>query len=350
MKVFVALLLLVQLLSYKAVRIRPHGPLNLRVIDCDDPESEEAAAVALNYINAHHPHGYKYALNSIEKIKVLPRRPFGEIFMLELDLLETMCHIVNPLPIENCTVRPLTEHVVEGDCEVKLLKLDGKLSVLSSKCHSTPDSAEDVTEICADCPILALLNDTRVINAVDLALAKHNKEHDGAYLRLLEIGRAQIQHLPDSVSVEFAVVVTNCSTKDAQDHVDDCQPLPEDLTQFGFCEAAVTSKDNVRVSCAIYEHQPGVTHRHLIHDHLGGQLPTLALGVKHHDLRHFHHGSVHDKSQSSSAEIPVGLQSPNPVVKRDVGAVLDPAISHPPIDPTPQKFPVCPGRIRHFQV
>lgn len=73
MKVFVALLLLVQLLSYKAVVLRPLSPLNLRVIDCDDPESEEAAAVALNYINAHHPHGYKYALNSIEKIKVLPR-------------------------------------------------------------------------------------------------------------------------------------------------------------------------------------------------------------------------------------------------------------------------------------
>uniref|UniRef100_A0A8C4XZ60 Cystatin fetuin-A-type domain-containing protein n=1 Tax=Gopherus evgoodei TaxID=1825980 RepID=A0A8C4XZ60_9SAUR len=111
MKVLVALLLLVQLLSCKVVPFDPFQPLHPRFLDCDDPESEEAAAIAVDYINAHHHHGYKYALNSIEKIKVLRRRPTGEIFDLELDLLETVCHIVNPLPVENCTVRPLTHHV-----------------------------------------------------------------------------------------------------------------------------------------------------------------------------------------------------------------------------------------------
>ncbi|EMP27490.1 Alpha-2-HS-glycoprotein [Chelonia mydas] len=255
MKVLVILLLLVPLLSCRAVALDPFHPLDPRVIDCDDPESEEAAAIALNYINAHHPHGYKYALNIIEKIKVLPRRPSGEIFELELDLLETVCHIVNPLPAENCTVRPRTDHVVEGDCEVKLLKLEGTFSVLSIKCLSTPDSVEDITQICPDCPVLALLNDTQVINAVDLALTEYNGRPDGAYVKLLEIGRAQIQHFPDIVSVEFAVVVTNCSAKDAQDHVDDCQLLPMDLAQFGFCNAAVLTKNNITVSCTIYEHQ-----------------------------------------------------------------------------------------------
>ncbi|XP_053894836.1 alpha-2-HS-glycoprotein [Malaclemys terrapin pileata] len=349
MKGLGALLLLVQLLSCKAVPLGPFHPLHPRVIDCDDPESEAAAAVALDYINTHHLHGYKYALNSIEKIKVLPRRPTGEIFELELDLLETVCHIVNPLPVENCTVRPLTDYVVEGDCDVKLLKLDGSFSVLSTKCHSTPDSAEDITKNCADCPIFALLNDTQVITAVDLALAQYNGGQDGAYVKLLEIGRAQIQHIPDIVTVEFAVVATNCSAKDAQDHVDDCQPLAKDLAQFGFCNAEVLTKNSITVSCTIYEHQPGVTHHHLIKDHLGGQLPTVVHGFKHHDLRHFHHGSVHVTSESSSAEAHVGLTQAIPVVKRDVGAVVDPAIPAPSVGPGP-KHPVCPGRIRHFQV
>ncbi|KAM7160949.1 alpha-2-HS-glycoprotein [Macrochelys suwanniensis] len=349
MKVLVALLLLVQLLSCKALPHGPFHPLHTRVIDCDDPESEEAAAIALNYINAHHPHGYKYALNSIEKIKVLPRRPFGEIFVLELDLLETVCHVVNPLPIENCTVRPPTDYVVEGDCDVKLVKLEGSFSVLSTKCHSTLDSAEDITQICSDCPILALLNDSQVINAVDLALTEYNRGQDGAYLKLLEIGRAQVQHFPDIVSVEFAVVVTNCSAKDAQDHVDDCQLLPKDLAQFGFCNAAVFTKNNITVSCTIYDHQPGVTHHHLTHDHLGGQLPTVVQGFKHHDLRHSHHGSVHDTSESSSAEASVGLKPAIPVVKRAVGAVQDPTVPSPPVGPGP-RHPVCPGKIRHFQV
>uniref|UniRef100_A0A8C8VFU7 Alpha 2-HS glycoprotein n=1 Tax=Pelusios castaneus TaxID=367368 RepID=A0A8C8VFU7_9SAUR len=350
MKTLLALLLLVPLLSYEAVGHRPPGPMTQRFLDCDDPESEAAAAVALNYINAHHPHGYKYALNSIEKITVLPRRPFGEIFLLELDLLETECHIVNPLPVENCTVRPLTDHVIEGDCDVKLLKMDGKFSVVSSKCHSTPDSAEDVTEVCPYCPLLALLNDTRVIHTAADALTKYNNEHDGAYLKLLEIGRAQIQHLPASVSVEFAVFATNCSTEDARDHADDCQVLPGDLAQFGFCKATVIDQNNTTVSCTIYENQPGVTHHHLIVDHLGGQLPTLAQGFKHHDLGHFHHGTVHATSESSSAEVHAGPPPASPAVKRDVGAVLDPAIPLPPVGPSPPKHPLCPGRIRHFQV
>ncbi|XP_030431645.1 alpha-2-HS-glycoprotein [Gopherus evgoodei] len=345
MKVLVALLLLVQLLSCKVVPFDPFQPLHPRFLDCDDPESEEAAAIAVDYINAHHHHGYKYALNSIEKIKVLRRRPTGEIFDLELDLLETVCHIVNPLPVENCTVRPLTHHAVEADCDVKLLKLDGRFSVLSTQCHSTPDSAEDVTQICPDCPILALLNDTRVITVVDLALAQYNRGQDGAFFKLLEIGRAQIQHFPDIVAVEFAIVATNCSGKDAQDHVGACQLLPKDQTQFGFCNAAVLTKNNITVSCTIYEHQPGVTHHHLIHDHLGGQLPTVVQGFTHHDLRHFHHGSVPGKSESSSAEASVGLPPPVPVVKRSV----EPTILAPIVGPGP-KPPVCPGRIRYFQV
>ncbi|KAM9126834.1 alpha-2-HS-glycoprotein [Pangshura tecta] len=342
MKVLVALLLLVQLLNCEAVPFDPLHPLHPRFLDCDDPESEEAAAIVVDYINAHQKHGYKYALNSIEKIKVLPRRPTGEIFDLELDLLETICHIVNPLPVENCTVRPLIDHAVEGDCDAKLLKLDGRFSVLSTQCHSTPDSAEDVAQICPDCPILALLNDTRVITAVDLALAQYNGGQDGAFFKLLEIGRAQIQHFPDIVTVEFAIVATTCSAKDAQD---DCQLLPKDRAQFGFCNAAVLNKNNITVSCTIYEHQPGGTHHHLTHDHLGGQLPTVVKGFKHHDLRHFHRGSVHGKSESSSAEAFVGAAVP--VVKRSV----DPAIPAPAVGPGPgPKHPVCPGRIRHFQL
>lgn len=39
---------------------------------CDSPEVEEAALVAQDYLNAQHTHGYKYALNRIEDIKIYP--------------------------------------------------------------------------------------------------------------------------------------------------------------------------------------------------------------------------------------------------------------------------------------
>lgn len=48
---------------------------------CDSPEAEEAALVAQDYLNAQHSHGYKYALNRIEDIKI-----FTKVSQKEKDL------------------------------------------------------------------------------------------------------------------------------------------------------------------------------------------------------------------------------------------------------------------------
>lgn len=68
MKAIVALILLVQLPFHKAVPAAFPPPLR-----CDDPESEAAAEAAVSYINGHSHHGYKFALNRIENIRVIPQ-------------------------------------------------------------------------------------------------------------------------------------------------------------------------------------------------------------------------------------------------------------------------------------
>lgn len=68
MKALVALILLVQLPIHKAVPAAPPAPLG-----CDDPESEAAAAFAVNYINDQSHHGFKFALNQIDNIRVVPQ-------------------------------------------------------------------------------------------------------------------------------------------------------------------------------------------------------------------------------------------------------------------------------------
>lgn len=68
MKALVALILLVQLPIHKAVPAAPPAPLG-----CDDPESVAAAEAAVNYINGHSHHGYKFALNRIEDIHMVPQ-------------------------------------------------------------------------------------------------------------------------------------------------------------------------------------------------------------------------------------------------------------------------------------
>lgn len=54
------------------------------------------------------------------------------------------------------------------------------------------DSAEDVRKVCPQCPLLAPLNDTRVVHAVDAALTAFNAQSNGSYFRLVEVSRAQL--------------------------------------------------------------------------------------------------------------------------------------------------------------
>jgi len=62
------------------------------------------------------------------------------------------------------------------------------------------DSSEDVLQLCPDCPLLASLNNTEVTTTVTAALREHNSKTAGAYLRLLEIGRAKIQVIARTMS------------------------------------------------------------------------------------------------------------------------------------------------------
>ncbi|NWI53023.1 FETUA protein, partial [Calyptomena viridis] len=346
MKALIALILLVQLPIHKAVPAAPPAPLG-----CDDPESEAAAEVAVNYINDHSHHGYKFALNTIKDIHVVPQGPNNYIIFLELDLLETKCPILSPTPLANCTVRSFAEHAVEGDCDVKLKKLDGTVSVVASKCHSHADSSEDIRQICPDCPLLASLNNTEVLEAVSAALNDFNSKTTGPYLRLLEIGRGQIQYHPAHiVAVEFAVGATNCSAEEAKVNVGACQLLPEDQSNFGFCTGTMVKRpsQDLNVDCQLYGHQVSTQDIVLLssQDTSAGLAPS-AVGFTNHNLRLSHHNPL--ASESSSSEIFHSILSAKPVRKRAVAeAAQHDKVPHPVgFVPPP---PPCPGKIRYFDI
>ncbi|XP_017665970.1 PREDICTED: alpha-2-HS-glycoprotein [Lepidothrix coronata] len=345
MKALIALILLVQLPIHKAAPAAPPAPLG-----CDDPESEAAAEVAVNYINGHSRHGYKFALNRVEDVRVVPQGPNNDIIFLELDLLETTCPILSPTPLANCTVRSFAEHAVEGDCDVKLQKLDGTISVLASKCHSHADSSEDISKICPDCPLLASLNNTEVLETVSAALNDFNSKTTGPYLRLLEIGRGKIQYHPAHVvAVEFAVGATNCSAEEAKVNVGACQLLPEDQSNFGFCTGTMVKlpSQNLHVDCQLYGHQPGVTYVHAGQDTSAG-LPPSAVGVSNHDLRISYHNPL--ASESSSSEVFRSMLSAKPVTKRAVAVAAQHDKVPRPVGFVPPPPPPCPGKIRHFDI
>ncbi|KAK2090847.1 hypothetical protein P7K49_030131 [Saguinus oedipus] len=196
------------------------------------------------------------------------------MFVMEIDTLETTCHALDPTPVANCSVRQLTEHAVEGDCDFRLLKLNGQFSVFYAKCDSSPDSAEDVRKVCQDCPLLAPLNDTRVVHAADAALAAFNAQNNGSFFQLEEISRAQLvvksdsfdrlgssvvlrecTPLPPSTYVEFTMSAPDCVAKEATEAAK-CNLLAK--KQYGFCKATLTEKLNgeeVALTCTVFQPQ-----------------------------------------------------------------------------------------------
>ncbi|XP_060098622.1 alpha-2-HS-glycoprotein [Heteronotia binoei] len=340
MKSLVALVLLAHLLSCQANLVLEVPPevVPPKVPGCDDPEAEHAAAAALNHINQHMKHGYKFDLNRIEKFVQHERRPHGKIVDLELDLLETTCHIVDPRPVENCTVRDRMNHAVEGDCDVKMIEINGQYKVVHTKCHSSPDSREDLAKLCPDCSPLSSLNDTDVVNTAHAALAEFNAENTTQeHYMLLEISRGQHLHLARGVHIEFAIVNTNCSAQHAKEHVDDCHVATGEHLHYGFCKAsfhksvAEGTPDHHEVHCDVFGHQPGVSHHHLVEEHLKGKLAPAGRGHTHLDMIHSHNDTGASHSHSDEA---VPVEKPVSLVKRAIRAVV----------------PGCPGRYRHFDL
>uniref|UniRef100_A0A8D2CQ48 Alpha-2-HS-glycoprotein n=1 Tax=Sciurus vulgaris TaxID=55149 RepID=A0A8D2CQ48_SCIVU len=362
MKSFILLLCLAQLWGCQSA---PHGPgLGYREPDCDDPETEQAALAAVNHINQHLFQGYKHVLNQIDKVKVWPRRPFGEVYELEIDTLETTCHALDPTPLANCSVRQVIQHAVEGDCDLHVLKQNGQFSVLSAKCDSTPDSAEDVLRVCPDCPLLIPLNNTRVAHAAEAALAAFNAQNNGPYYQLLEVSRAQLVPLPVSTYVEFAVAATDCVAKEVTDPAN-CNLLAE--KQYGFCQATVNEKvvgDKVSVTCTVFQPQPVVMQP--LPDGANAANPAAAveqatpaslpagppaaplgwtmvvsaprgppLNRAHYDLRYAFSGVASVESASGEAFQPA---KPPKVTQPGVADAVGPLV-----------LP-CPGRIRHFKI
>ncbi|KAM9225342.1 alpha-2-HS-glycoprotein [Dugong dugon] len=363
MKSLVLLLCLAQL--WRCHSAPPGLGLVYRELNCDDPETEEAAHVAMDYINAHLLQGYKHVLNQIDKVKVWPRRPTGELFELELDTLETTCHVLDPTPVANCTVRQLTEHAVEGDCDFRLLKLDGQFAVLFANCDSSPDSAEDVRKVCPDCPLLAPLNDPRVVHAVEAALAAFNAQSNGSYYQIVEVSRAQFAPLPPSTSVEFAVAATDCVAKEVTDPAK-CNLLAE--KQYGFCKATLTEKfggEDVAVTCMVFQTQPvvlqpqadgnNVTVPPLAVDPVAPQptpaklpaaaqvkVPLVAAAPRRHLLHRAHYDPPRAFSGVASVESASGeaFHSGKPPV----------VVGLAPTGPAGPVVHPCPGRIRHFKI
>ncbi|KAK5859502.1 hypothetical protein PBY51_021055 [Eleginops maclovinus] len=353
---------------------------NIERPQCDSPEAEEAALVAQDYLNAEHTQGYKFALNRIEDIKIYTKPDGDKTYKLEVELLETDCHVLDPTPLVNCTVRPKMMTAVEGDCDVVLKRVGGVLTVTAFKCK-TEESTED---ICLGCSTLLPLNDTTALDFVHKSLASFNNFNENVTYAVFEVGRMSSQVVSGGLVylAEYVVVEANCTE-------DPCVPLNDAMAARGICTAKGSSIAH-SVNCQMFLTMMPVIDANvvdvnstvavtnstsavapalppMVHVHTGSLSPKL--GLRYHKLTTLHNpelsGLLSAESTESDEVVPVapgvanstapadaGSDSSNsaevPVVvkKRDVPIV--PVVPAPAVVDPIAVVPVCPGRKRFF--
>uniref|UniRef100_A0A8C1UKN4 Alpha-2-HS-glycoprotein 2 n=1 Tax=Cyprinus carpio TaxID=7962 RepID=A0A8C1UKN4_CYPCA len=326
---------------------------------CDSPEAEAAALVAQDFLNAQHTHGYKHVLNQIDEFKIVSRPLQADTYHLELDFLETTCHVLDPTPVSLCPVRQKINTAIEADCDFVLANTTLGLSVVAFKCSTETESVDE----CLGCPQLIPLNDTDGIQLIKTSLDYFNKNNTlNTKFALLEIGRmgSQIVSGGPRYFAEYAIIGTNCTSQDD----DICIPQNHAVAIHGLCLAEGSANG---VDCKIFGpaqvSNGTVPVQQLLHAHTFGPQHNPAI----HDLKHHKLTALHDPSASGllSAEsielmevMPAAVGVPAakeaPIVKREVAApeapAVDATVSEKATLLSEQSLlaPVCPGKKKHF--
>ncbi|XP_010900295.3 alpha-2-HS-glycoprotein 2 [Esox lucius] len=310
---FLAFVVVLGLLTGTGGHLQPY---NVTRPLCDSAEAEAAALVAQDYLNSQHTHGYKYALNQIDDIKIISKPDGTETYKLEVDLLETMCHVLDPTPVANCTVRPKVATAVQGDCDVILSNVGGVMTVIGFKCK-TEESTED---LCLGCASLLPLNDTTGLALVSASLDSFNKQTGQTSLfDIMEVGRMSTQIVAGGLQylAEYVIVETNCTAGESEN----CVPLTVATAQRGFCQASGGIPSH-SVGCTLF----GAPAKTPILDTSGtvpvpppsvriqaGNIP-VGHGLRHHKLTALHNPNLSGLLSAESLESGESAEAIVPVV------------------------------------
>ncbi|TNN23055.1 Alpha-2-HS-glycoprotein [Liparis tanakae] len=123
---------------------------------------------------------------------VRPQGPAGNVYYLDLDVLETKCPIGSPKPWKRCDVRPFMETQISGICNTTmLLTPEGYSYLYSYDCTLVPDLPEKLQQTCPTCPTLLPVESPQAVAAAQVTLASYKRRSAvGAGLGVKKITRA----------------------------------------------------------------------------------------------------------------------------------------------------------------
>ncbi|XP_072110628.1 alpha-2-HS-glycoprotein-like [Mobula birostris] len=179
-------------------------------LPCTGQEALQIAEKAVELINADRKRGYKYALDRIENVQ---RKNVGDgSYYLDIEVRETVCHVLNHKPLSSCNIRSFTATKADGDCDVLIETTpEGTKHLDGYKCDVSPDSHGDIVKVCPDCPGLIPSDSESAINAALVSLKKFNDESNHMHrFELQEIGRSYILRMLNRIVVEYVLRETTC--------------------------------------------------------------------------------------------------------------------------------------------
>ncbi|XP_067452462.1 fetuin-B [Thunnus thynnus] len=258
------LLLLLSQLSIQILCVYGEGfslaPIELNPIPCNDKAVEKLSRLAVTYINEDRAEGYKFALNRIANVHLHAQGPAGNVYYLDLDVLETKCHIGSPKPWKRCDIRPFMETQISGNCNTTILHTPkGYTYLYSYDCTLVPDPPEKLEKICPTCPYLLSVDSQEAIAAAQITLATYKRQSKlAAGLGLKKITRAAAQTVPvKGTFVEYTV--QECPEGVTARGMCQPQTLTSDTETAGFCAGSVHGNINinpdVQVSCEMFKVQ-----------------------------------------------------------------------------------------------
>uniref|UniRef100_A0A8P4GCL2 Cystatin fetuin-A-type domain-containing protein n=1 Tax=Dicentrarchus labrax TaxID=13489 RepID=A0A8P4GCL2_DICLA len=172
---------------------------------------------------------------------------------LQLHLLETTCHTVNPKHFEDCETRMETDQAVEANCTVMMTVTNNDAKVTKYECDT---KQVKIMMRCPDCPILIPLNNTNGLKSVHEAVTKFNQNSSNThYYVLQEVGRIQSGYMMAAGMgywAEFVLVETPCPWG-SRIVPEACKPLCHDRAHHAFCRSSSTTQNGLgSVECEFY--------------------------------------------------------------------------------------------------
>ncbi|XP_028855823.1 fetuin-B isoform X1 [Denticeps clupeoides] len=232
--------------------------VELTPVPCDDRTVERLARLAVTYTNEDRGAGYKFALNRVANVHLHAQGPAGKVYYLDLDVLETKCHVKSPKTWKHCDVRPFMETQISGNCNITVLHtVDGFSYLYSYDCTLVPDPPEKLQMTCPACPLLLHVDSHEAQSLALLTLNKYKQQSTlPITLGLHTITRASSQSGATPASfVEYTIA--DCAAELPASGF--CNPENAGIEAIGFCVGAVFGQkdfqQHAQVSCEIFHPQ-----------------------------------------------------------------------------------------------